>query len=83
LGYQGVEKIHEKSSLPIKGSKLNPLTKFEKEYNKKFSKIRVRVEHVIGKIKFFRIISEKYRNRRNYYSDRMNLICGIYNYELK
>jgi DDE superfamily endonuclease len=80
-GYQGVEKIHAKSELPIKGSKWHPLNKREKGYNLKLSRTRVKVEHVIGKIKFFRIISEKYRNRRKCYRDRMNLICGIYNFE--
>jgi transposase len=82
-GYLGVDKIHANSEVPIKGSKLYPLKKWEIKYNHGLSKKRVKVEHVIGKIKFFRIISEKYRNRRNNYDLRMNLICGIYNFELK
>jgi DDE superfamily endonuclease len=82
-GYQGLKKIHANSELPRKSTKLRPLTKKEKRMNLKLSKIRVAVEHVIGKIKVFRIIAERYRNRRKYYDLRMQLICGIYNFELK
>lgn len=82
-GYQGIEKIHDNSTLPKKRSKYNPLTKKQKKENLKLSKSRVLVEHVIGRIKVFRIISEKYRNRRKYHDLRMKLICGIYNFELK
>ena len=82
-GYLGLRKVHSNSELPRKRSKLQPLTKKEKRMNLKLSKIRVAVEHVIGKIKVFRIISERYRNRRKYHDLRMKLICGIYNFELK
>ena len=82
-GYLGMEKIHGNTELPRKNSKFHPLTKKEKKMNLKLSKVRVAVEHVIGKIKVFRIMSEKYRNRRNHHGLRMQLICGIYNFELK
>lgn len=82
-GYQGLKQIHSNSELPRKSTKLHPLTKKEKRINLKLSKVRVTVEHVIGKIKVFRILAERYRNRRKYYDLRMQLICGIYNFELK
>lgn len=82
-GYQGLKQIHSNSELPKKSAKLHPLTKKEKRTNLKLSKTRVTIEHVIGKIKVFRIIAERYRNRRKYYDLRMKLICGIYNFELK
>ena len=82
-GYQGCERIHANSELPKKSSKLKPLTKKEKRSNLKLSKTRVKVEHVIGKIKIFRIMAERYRNRRKNHDLRMKLICGIYNFERK
>jgi hypothetical protein len=82
-GYQGLEKIHGNTELPRKSSKLHPLTAKEKKMNLKLSKVRVAVEHVIGKVKVFRIMSERYRNRRQYHGLRMGLICGIYNFEIK
>jgi hypothetical protein len=40
------------------------------------------VENVLCKIKKFKVLSEKYRNRRKRFGLRFNLIAGIYNYEL-
>lgn len=44
--------------------------------------MRVLNENVIGVVKRFRIIAEKYRNRRSRFNLRFNIIAGIYNYEL-
>jgi len=33
-------------------------------------------------MKIFRILSERYRNRRKRFSLRFNLLAGLYNYEL-
>jgi hypothetical protein len=82
LGYQGIEKFHSGSYLPKKSSKKKPLTDPEKKANLKLSKQRVAIEHVIGRIKVFRIMAERYRNRRRKHTLRMQLICGIYNFEL-
>lgn len=80
-GYQGIEQLHANSHIPEKGSKLRPLTSKQKAANRKLSKKRVLVEHVIGRIKVFRMMAERYRNRRQKHAMRMKLICGIYNYE--
>ncbi len=40
------------------------------------------VEHVIRSLKIFRILSERYRNRRRRFALRFNLIAAIYNFEL-
>ena len=67
---------------PIKKSKNKPLTKQHKVYNKKLSSQRILVENVIRKIKIFRILKERYRNRRKRFALRFNLIAAIYNKEL-
>ena len=82
-GYIGIKKIHENSELPKKRSKKNPLTKEDKKYNQRVSSERVLNENVIGAIKIFKIIADKYRNRRRRFGLRFNLISGIYNYELE
>jgi len=82
-GYIGISKLHKNSILPKKKSKKNPLSKKDKQNNKKLSSLRVLVEHVIGKVKIFRILSDRYRNRRKRFGLRFNLIAGIYNFELK
>jgi hypothetical protein len=43
---------------------------------------RVFNEHVFAYLKRFRIIAERYRNRRKRFALRFNLIAGLYNFEL-
>ena len=81
-GYQGVKKIHPNSELPKKNSKKNPLTKEEKRANHRISSERVIIENVIRKVKIFRIMAEKYRNRRKRFTLRLIMITAIINYEL-
>ncbi|WP_041621364.1 IS5/IS1182 family transposase [Orientia tsutsugamushi] len=63
-GYQGIQKIHNNSELPKKKSKKNPLTKNDKKNNPRLAGERVVNETVIGMLKQFKIIADKYRNRR-------------------
>jgi len=81
-GYQGLQKIHVNSQLPKKKTKKIPLTKEDKKSNKKLSSLRALNENVIGMLKRFKIITDKYRNRRKRFGLRFNLIAGLYNYEL-
>lgn len=82
-GYQGLQKKHGKVMIPKKNSKLKKLTKEERRANRELASKRVKVENVIRQLKIFRILGEKYRNRRKRLGLRFNLISGIYNYELK
>jgi hypothetical protein len=81
-GYQGIKEIHGNSSLPKKRTKKRHLTKEERIENKKLSSQRVLNENVIGMLKRFKIIADKYRNRRKRFGLRFNLIAGIYNFEM-
>ncbi len=81
-GYQGIQKLHRKSELPKKKSKKNPLTKEDKKKNQELASERVVNENVIGMLKRFKILTDKYRNRRKRFGLRFNLIAGIYNLEL-
>ena len=81
-GYQGLQEIHANSQLPKKKPKKGKLTKEEKQANKTIASQRVLNENVIGMLKRFKIISDKYRNRRRRFGLRFNLIAGIYNFEL-
>lgn len=81
-GYQGLQKTHLKTSLPRKKTKKNPLNKKDRLSNKQHSSIRVICENVFAVLKRFKIISDKYRNRRKRFGLRFNLIAGIYNSEI-
>jgi DDE superfamily endonuclease len=65
--------------MPKKKSKKNPLTKEDKKNNQLISSDRVGIEHIIRGVKIFRIIAEKYRNRRKRFGLRVNLIAAFYN----
>ena len=81
-GYLGLQKIHTKTEMPKKKTKKIPLTREDKANNRKISSERVSNEHVIGMIKRFKIVADRYRNRRKRFGLRFNLIAGICNAEL-
>ena len=87
--YQGINEIHSNSTIPFKRKRKPknkpaiPLTKDQKQHNRQLASDRVLNEHVIGALKRFRIIAERYRNRRSRFGLRFNLIAGIYNLNLR
>lgn len=78
-GYQGLDKIHQATELPYKASKTKPLDRSEKEYNHALSRYRVIIENIIGDIKTFKILSDRYRNKRKRYGIKFHIIAGIVN----
>jgi len=69
--------LHTNVEMPKKKSKLRPLTKEDKIVNKVKSSIQIVVEHVNAKIKTFKILSKKYRNRRKHFGLRFNLVYAL------
>jgi hypothetical protein len=61
---------------------LKNVIKIENILIRQLAKERITVEHVQRKLNIFRILSSRYRNRRRRFGLRLNLIAGIYNYEL-
>ena len=83
LGYLGLQNSHANTEMPKKSSKKNPLTKEDKARNRDISKRRVLCENVIGAVKRFRILADKYRNRRKRLKLRFSLIAAFYNHGLR
>ena len=81
-GYQGICDFFPNSLTPVKKSKKQPLTEEDKKFNRMLSSARVVGEHVNRSLKIFRILSERYRNRRRRFGLLANLIAGFYNLEL-
>jgi hypothetical protein len=78
-GYQGISEIHKNSETPKRKPKGGELTEEEKAGNRRISRERILIENINSKIKVFKIMSCKYRNRRKRHNLRVNLICGIIN----
>jgi len=81
-GYIGIANIHANSVLPKKKSKNKPLTREDKAENRKLSSERVANEHAISFLKRFKILLERYRNRRKRFGLRFNLIAGFCNFDM-
>jgi len=81
-GFQGIHKYHKNSEIPKKKTKKRPLTKQEKTKNREISSQRVKIENIIGFVKRFKILADRYRNRRKRFGLRFNLISGICNFDL-
>lgn len=81
-GYQGILKLHPNSQTLKKKPRKAALDKAEHRYNRDLAQRRVIAEYVNRRLKIWRILAERYRNRRKRFSLRFNLIVGLYNYEL-
>ena len=81
-GYQGIQKLHANSQLPKKKRKGKQLSQLDREMNQKLERVRGICYRIIGRLKVFKILAERYRNRRKRFGLRFNLIAGLYNYEL-
>lgn len=82
-GYQGIQKVRAASTIPRKKKRGAELSRDDRRFNHELSSKRIVVEHVIGRLKRFKIISDRYRNRRKRFAMRFKLIAGIYSYELR
>jgi len=81
-GYQGMPRYHANCALPVKRTQKRGLSAEDRCRNREISRGRVLNEHAIGLVKRFRILAERYRNRRKRFALRFNLIAGICNYEI-
>jgi len=86
LGFTGFEKDYPDTLviIPKKKPKGKELTADAKAWNRIVSGFRVLVEHAIGGVKRFGIVSDKFRNRKDGFDDKVMVIsCGLWNYHLK
>jgi len=75
LGYFGAEGI----TMPNKIPKGKELTLEQKQVNRELSKQRIKIEHPIGRMKIFQILSQRNRNDLSNHSLIFKNIAGLYN----
>ena len=86
LGYLGFEKAYECKNLyiPHKKPKKAELSEEQKAENKAAASERIMVEHSIGGMKRYRILSERLRVDDFYLYDDILCVCaGLWNFYLK
>jgi len=77
--YQGIQHQHANTRTSKKISKHHPLTDDQQISNRHLARVRLSVEHVIRRLKVFRILKETYRHRRRRFHLRVDLIAALYN----
>jgi len=83
-GYCGADKEHGDKNIliPFKRKKKTDLTPFQKQINSYIGKNRIQVEHIIGKLKNFRIISDVFRGDKDEFNQTFRNIAAIWNFKL-
>ena len=85
LGYQGFAKDYECKQvyMPTKAYKKRPLTDEQKAVNREFSRQRIGIEHSIGRMKRYRILSDRLRMHDFVkYDDALEICAGLWNFYL-
>lgn len=80
-GYQGLQKLHANSRTPRKKPPRKQLSAADRQANRALARERIKAEHVIGDLKVFHILADRYRNRRKRFGLRVNLLAGLYNFD--
>lgn len=90
LGYEGVKTDYPELNCEVpfkrrspgrggRGLKAVELSADQKAFNKKLSRRRVVVEHVVSRVKKFRIWADEFRNRLRHYDTMTDIVSGLVN----
>jgi IS5 family transposase len=79
-GYQGIQHRHAAAEIPYKACKGKPLTQAQKAHNRQLASQRIQIEHKIRSIKVFKIIGNRFRNKRKRYEVKFKLVAGLVNW---
>jgi DDE superfamily endonuclease len=85
LGYLGIAKeyVCKALSIPHKKPKKQELDAMQKLENRVFAQERVKVEHAIGGMKRYRILSDRLRMHDiDLYDDVLEVCAGLWNFQL-
>ena len=66
-------------TIPVKSSKLHPLTQRQKDHNTRHSRKRIIVEHVFVSLKTFHILADRFRGSLINYHSYFLIACGLRN----
>lgn len=82
LGYQGINSDFPEINavIPRKKPRGKPQTRSNKIFNRKMSRIRVRVENAIAKLKKFRVLGEKFRHNLKDYNATFRMTASLVNF---
>ena len=84
-GFEGIEELRDDIIIrkPKKKRKKKKLNGGEKLGNRLISRERVKVEHAIGGIKKFKIVSAIFRGITHSMNTTMEIACGLWNHHIR
>lgn len=82
LGYEGIEDYYPNHKIEkgIRGQRGHKITILGKLYNRMLSRLRIPVEHIIGRLKQFNVLASLYRGRWTNHEDTVTVIAGLVNF---
>lgn len=83
LGYESIEQTYPDKQIekPVRAQRNHALTTLGKVYNRMLSRLRLPVEHVIGRLKQFNILHQVYRGRWADHEEIATIIAGLVNFK--
>lgn len=82
-GFQGAQDLHPNVLVAKRGRKNHPLTRAEKQENHIISSFRIVVEHAIGGMKRYNVMTATLRNKIGIFDDRIAVVtAALWNYHL-
>jgi hypothetical protein len=80
-GFQGYEPAGVKTVQPKKKPRGKKLSAKDKKRNRRISRVRIVVEHVIAGVKRCRVVKDTLRNTKDEFDDLvMEIACGLHNF---
>jgi hypothetical protein len=82
-GYDGVEAEFPEAALqsPVKGRRGHKVTVLGKAYNRMLNRQRIKVEHLLSRLKKFKLLESVYRGPFTAHEDVFCVISGLVNYK--
>jgi IS5 family transposase len=78
-GYQGLWRSHGHAITTHKATRASPLSVDQRQENRVLAHTRQGIEHVIRRMKIFRVLKGVYRHRRRRFALRVQLIAALCN----
>lgn len=83
LGFQGYAPDGVIVQMPRKKPRARELTEKQKQENKQMAAVRVKVEHIIGRVKIYRMVKDRIRMYKQGIKDLvMEIACALNNFKL-
>ncbi|UQN09176.1 transposase family protein [Deinococcus sp. QL22] len=77
--YQGLWRSHGQAITPHQATRASPLSTDQRQENRVLAHTRQSIEHVIRRMKIFRVLKGVYRHRRRRFALRVQLIAALCN----